>query len=88
MGSGAAVISNAEYVAGKIQHQRKLLAIDMETYAVFYSTQNCTDPKPKALSIKCISDHADAHKNDAVQKYGSFISANATDYIIRNILFS
>lgn len=87
VGSGAAVISNAQYVEEKIQHQRKLIAIDMETYAVFYSSQYCKDPKPKALSIKSISDYADAHKNDTIQKYGSFISAITADHVIRTILF-
>ncbi|WP_439694595.1 hypothetical protein ACFGVS_15160 [Mucilaginibacter sp. AW1-7] len=86
MGSGAAVISHAGYIEEKMKYQRKLIAIDMETYAVFYAAQHSTDPKPTALSIKCISDHANAHKNDNVQKYGSFISAKTADHVIRNVI--
>ncbi len=86
MGSGAAVISHAGYIEEKKKYQRKLIAIDMESYAVFYAAQHATEPKPTALSIKCISDHANAHKNDNVQKYGSFISAKTADYIIQNIV--
>ncbi len=87
MGSGAAVISHAGYIEDRLKHQRKLIAIDMETYAVFYSSQHCPEPKPKALSIKSVSDHADANKNDDIQRYGSFISAVTADHVIREILF-
>lgn len=87
VGSGAAVISNSGYISDKIKHQRKLLAIDMETYAIFYTASHCTDPKPKALSIKAISDHANADKGDKVQKYCAHVSACTADYIIKHLLF-
>jgi nucleoside phosphorylase len=87
VGSVAAVISNADYISNKIKHQRKMVAIDMETYAIFYSCMHSVEPKPTAISIKSVSDHANAHKNDDLQKYCSYISAKLADYIIQNILF-
>ena len=58
-------------------HSRKLIGIDMETYGVFYSSINCSKPRPYGvLSLKSISDFADPEKNDNYQKYAAFTSAN------------
>lgn len=86
VGSGAAVISNKDYIENKIKHQRKLIAIDMESYAVFYSAEYCTKPQPIPISIKSVSDYANPDKSDNMQKYCAVMSARTTDYIIRNIL--
>jgi len=86
MGSGAAVIANASVIDKTVQHQRKLTAIDMETYAIFYSCEYTNGPKPIAISIKGVSDFANHKKNDNIQKYASFMSANVADYILKNLL--
>lgn len=86
MGSGASVIENSDYTTKIIENQRKLLAIDMETYSVFYCCQYANNPRPTALSVKAVCDLADSKKNDNMQKFCSFISARLSDYIIKNIL--
>jgi nucleoside phosphorylase/CheY-like chemotaxis protein len=86
VGSGAAVISNRDYIETKIKHQRKLIAIDMESYAIFYCAQFCTKPQPIPILIKSVSDYANPDKADNMQKYCATMSANAADYIIKNIL--
>jgi len=86
VGSGAGVIANADYVEKIRSFQRKLTAIDMETYAIFYCAHYANNPKPTAISIKGVSDFADDHKNDDIQKYCSFTSARVADYIIKNVL--
>lgn len=86
VGSGAAVISNKEYIDTKIKHQRKLIAIDMESYAIFYCAEYCTKPQPIPILIKSVSDHANPAKADNMQKYCATISANTADYIVKNIL--
>jgi nucleoside phosphorylase len=86
VGSGAGVIANQESVEKIRSFQRKLTAIDMETYAIFYCSHYANNPKPTAISIKAVSDFADANKSDDIQKYCSFVSARLADYIIKNHL--
>lgn len=50
--SGAAVISNKVYIENKIRHQRKLIAIDMKSCAIFYCSEYCTKPRPIPILIK------------------------------------
>jgi len=78
--SGSAVIANENIVESiKAQHG-KLIAFDMESYAVFYAANYCSHPKPKSFIIKSISDFGDSHKNqinqDEHQMYAAFTSAN------------
>ncbi len=86
VGSGAAVIANSDHLNRIKAHQRKLLAIDMETYSIFYSSQFSNTPSPTPISIKAVCDFADHEKNDNIQKYCSHLSARTADLIIRNIL--
>lgn len=86
VGSGAAVISNKDYIENKIKHQRKLIAIDMESYAISYCCEYCTKPQPIPILIKSVSDYANPDKGDNMQKYCATMSAWTADYIIRNIL--
>lgn len=86
IGSGASVIANKEYTDKILTHQRKLVAIDMETYSIFYCCEYANSPKPKALSIKGVCDYADHEKNDNIQKYCSYVSVETAEYIIKNIL--
>lgn len=86
IGSGAAVIANEVYTERIRAHQRKLVAIDMETYAIFYCCEYANSHKPKAISIKSVSDFANSEKNDDMQRYCSFLSVEVAEYIILNIL--
>lgn len=86
VGSGAAVISNKDYIENKIKHQRKLIAIDMESYAIFYCAEYCTKPQPIPILVKSVSDYANPDKTDNMQKYCATMSANTVDHIIKNIL--
>jgi hypothetical protein len=47
----------------------------METYGVFYASQNCCKPRPSPLCIKSVVDLADPKKNIAFHEYGAFTSA-------------
>lgn len=73
--SVAGVTENKAMVDELKRHQRKVIGLEMETYAVFYSSNNCSNPKPKALSIKSICDFADTDKNDNYQEYSAYTSA-------------
>ncbi|MBN9297791.1 MAG: hypothetical protein J0I41_12295 [Filimonas sp.] len=86
VGSGAAVIANSSYTSKIKSHSRKLVAIDMETYSIYYSCSQTSSPKPIPLSIKGVCDFADNEKNDNIQKYCSHISAALADHVIKNML--
>lgn len=76
LASGAAVIQDETVVKRYIDtQQRKLLGLDMETYATYFAATNCSSPKPKFFSIKSVCDFADKKKNDDYQSYASFVSS-------------
>lgn len=73
--SGAAIVEDESLVQGVKDHARKLIGIDMETYGVFFASQNCCKPRPSPFSIKSVVDLADPKKNIAFHEYGAFTSA-------------
>lgn len=85
MASGASVIADdctARTIA--IQH-RELVAIEMEAYAVMAAAEYAADPKPTAVVIKSVCDHADSVKNDHWQSYASYTSAAFADQLFRKL---
>ena len=75
MASGAAVIQNGTITANVKAHNRKLIGLDMETYGVFFASENCSQPRPTPISMKSVCDFADEDKSDDYQAYASFTSA-------------
>ncbi len=74
--SGSGVVKDEE-LSDKVKEQfRKLLGIDMETYAVFCAAFESPAPAPLFLSIKVVCDLADRDKSDKYQAYCSYISAH------------
>jgi len=84
--SGAAVLADNKTVAGIVNQNRKLLAVDMETYGVYAACQEATIPQPKAFSMKSICDFADKNKSDDHQRYASFTSASAMKSFVEKYL--
>lgn len=73
--SGAAVIAHDE-ITDNIQKQaRKLKGIEMEGYAIFCAANNATNPKPIPLVMKSVCDFANKDKNDNIQNYAAYTSA-------------
>lgn len=86
LASGAAVVQNENVVTEFIQPQnRKVLGVDMETYAVYFVAQNSIRC-PKFLSIKAVSDFANQYKNDSYQEYSAFVSTQFFINILDDIL--
>jgi nucleoside phosphorylase len=73
--SGSSVVQCPDIVNSILEHNRKLIGIDMEAYGVIYTSCNFIDPKPTPFCIKSISDFADSHKNDSYHNYASYTSA-------------
>lgn len=77
MPSGASVICDETLFNEVIRPQhRKCVAIDMETYGVYFAATKSTRKNIDFLSIKCVSDYADKEKNDDYHESCCFTSAN------------
>lgn len=74
--SGSAVIQSPELITIATKQHRKLLGIDMESYAIFYAATNACPPRPDPFCIKSVCDHADEHKSDTFQELAAYTSAN------------
>ncbi|QRN95534.1 hypothetical protein JRI60_41810 [Archangium violaceum] len=73
--SGAAVLENKPLIDEIVEHNRKLIGVEMETYGVFVAARASKAPRPDAMSIKSICDFGDANKNDEYQAYAAYTSS-------------
>jgi nucleoside phosphorylase len=78
MASGAAVLADREITESIRLQQRKLLAVEMELYGVFFACEQAHRPKPIVLGLKSVCDFADDEKNDTAQPYAAYTSAAYT----------
>ena len=76
MPSGAAVICDKKVFSEIIRPQnRKCVALDMETYGVYFAIKNTSKNQIDFLSVKCVSDFADIEKNDDYHEVCCYISS-------------
>ncbi|MCP4542534.1 MAG: 5'-methylthioadenosine/S-adenosylhomocysteine nucleosidase [Chloroflexi bacterium] len=77
LGSGAAVVADAEMVEGIVASERKLLGLDMESYAVALATSLSTTSSKRVESfiVKGVVDFADTGKDDTYHEYACYASA-------------
>src|SRR5207249_10623929 len=74
LGAADQVIDDATRVL-EIQHNwRKLIGVEMETYAVYRACHEAPDPKPRFVSFKAVCDFA-AEKTNSWQEYAAFTAA-------------
>jgi nucleoside phosphorylase len=82
-GSADQVVDDISIVEGIKKHQRKVIGIDMETYAVYRACQeSCVKNEPNYISIKSICDFA-SEKSDNWQSYANFTDSNFACYFIQ-----
>lgn len=74
LGAADQVIDDASRVVEIQKNWRKLIGVEMETYAVYRACHDAPDPKPKFLSLKSVCDFA-AAKGDSWQSYAAFMAA-------------
>lgn len=81
--SGASVVADGETIEDikRTQH-RKLLGLDMESYAVYAAAKDISPPRPIFFSAKAVCDHADPKKSDDYQDYAAFVSAEVTALVL------
>ncbi len=74
LGAADQVIDDASRVLEIQKNWRKLIGVEMETYAVYRSCNDAPDPKPRFVSFKAVCDFA-AAKTDSWQDYAAFVAA-------------
>ena len=82
--SGPFVMTSTSMVGELKQSERKLSAIDMEGYALYYTAHVFDKP---ALWIKGVSDFMDSNKNDDYHKAASYASACLLMQFIKDKLY-
>jgi nucleoside phosphorylase/CheY-like chemotaxis protein len=73
--SGSSVVADQNLHKLFKQQHRKLIAVDMECYGLYYAVAMAPDPSPKVLCVKSVSDLANQQKSDDYQQFCSYISA-------------
>lgn len=84
--TGSAVIADSRRLQHIEAQHRKVAALDMETFGVYYAAHEVAPPVPHFFSVKCVVDMADADKGDDLHGYGCAASARATLFILRRLL--
>lgn len=85
MVSGSAVVENSELHARFFAQHRKAIAVDMECFGVYFSASMSSNPAPKFICIKSISDLANRDKSDNYQKFCSELSAYVSFKIVERL---
>ncbi len=84
--SGSAVISTLSMTAHIQSQHRKLIGIEMESYAVYAAANSAPAPRPRVISVKSASDFADDQKNDDFHHYCSYTSARVLQSIVESVI--
>ncbi|MGZ8174009.1 MULTISPECIES: hypothetical protein [Methylobacter] len=75
MVSGSSVVASIDIQKVFREQHRKMVAVDMECYGMYYAADMAVAPVPKTICIKSVSDLADRAKADDFHKYCSYMSA-------------
>lgn len=82
--SGPIVVADGKTLLNiKRTQNRNVIGLEMESYGVYYAARFSSAPKPVTFSIKSVCDYADPRKNDAMQRYAAYTSANILYEFIR-----
>jgi nucleoside phosphorylase len=77
LGAADQVIDDPTRVLEITKNWRKLVGVEMETYAVYRACHESPDPKPRVVSFKSVCDFA-AEKTDSWQEYAAFTASQFT----------
>ncbi len=76
MVTGSSVVASLDIQKVFRGQHRKMAAVDMECYGLYYAAENHADAPVRAICIKAVSDLADRSKSDDFQRYCSEMSAH------------
>jgi nucleoside phosphorylase len=74
LGAADQVIDDPNRVLEITKNWRKLVGVEMETYAVYRACHESPEPQPRMISFKSVCDFA-AEKTDSWQAYAAFTAA-------------
>lgn len=74
VGASDQVIDDPGRVLEIQKNWRKLIGVEMETYAVYRAVEEAPEPRPRVVSFKAVCDFA-AEKTDSWQEYAAFMAA-------------
>jgi nucleoside phosphorylase len=80
--SGASVVADKSKLDEIVDQNRQILGIEMETYGIYLAAEEAPEPRPRALALKAVVDHADAKKTDGWQRYAAFVSARLMQHVL------
>lgn len=75
LGAADQVVDSSARVAEVQRNWRKLIGLEMETYALYRAAHEAPHPRPLYASFKAVCDFA-AEKTDLWQKYAAFTAAS------------
>lgn len=74
-GAGSAVITDKEVIEQIRNHQRTLVGIDMESFAIAEAAYETSTKEVPWLVVKGVQDYANPFKNDDHREYAAHVSA-------------
>jgi len=73
--SGSAVLADGRAM-GEVRNQhRELCGIEMEAYGLYSAATSAAAPRPFVFALKSVCDFGDADKDDTMQRYAAYTSA-------------
>jgi nucleoside phosphorylase len=84
--TGSAVIADSQKLAHIEKQHRKVAALDMETFGLYFAAHEAPTSLQHYFSVKCVVDLADSQKDDDLHHYGCSVSARATEALLRELL--
>ncbi|MCG9516829.1 hypothetical protein MCL26_17165 [Acinetobacter pittii] len=88
MVTGSSVVASQDIQKVFKSQHRKMCAIDMECYGLYYSCANHAGLKTKFICIKSVSDLADREKADNFHEYCSYMSARVGMKLVEKYFLS
>ena len=87
MACGSTVVASKELLEKQVYTQyRQTAGLDMQSYAVVYSANHASDPKPIPIIVKSVCDFADAEKSDDYQRFAAYTSCDFAKHLYENVL--
>jgi len=86
IGTGSAVLGDAEVTRSVVKQQRKVRGIEMELYGLYCAATFGPRPRPIFFGLKSVCDFADESKNDSYQEYASYVSARVFKELVERSL--
>lgn len=84
--TGSAVVADKERLSHIEKQHRKIAALDMEVYGLYFSAYEAVDPVEHFFAVKCVVDFADDAKDDSLHSYGCIASARSVETIVLRLL--